>query len=393
MTAYIYRSFDDLTSFHPGFFLPEKICRSFFIFLLAENKSPQTVYAYAQDISIFLKYLATDSLSKEIFTDPEQYTYDNLNRIEPDTISQYRGYVHAESIAHQDKVLRGGYVSKAARLDPTSHLDELEKIKRSARIVKDLKGKATTSNRKMASLRGYVNFLLNNKFINNNFLINVHNERIDDNQQIVYLKTDEITSLLGAVTDMQYKDEISPQQKGHLKKSECRDYAILMFFIATGLRVSELASIDVKDLDFKNNEVSVLRKGNEERRVPFTDAVKEAICAYIELERPQMDPSGSEPALFLSNRGTRITTRSLERLVSKYAKAAEIPKPVFPHTLRKTFGSNYYQSTNDIAETSKLLNHKSVALTAKVYSAIDEEAAFMRAKNITFIESPKNKNY
>ena len=119
------------------------------------------------------------------------------------------------------------------------------------------------------------------------------------------------------------------------------------------------------------NSIRILRKGGNESTVYFNEDVEQRLTDYIELERqaPETDPD----ALFVSRNKTRITVRSVERMVKKYTQASVPQKKITPHKMRSTYGTNLYQETNDIYLVADVLGHNDVNTTKKHYAAIDDD--------------------
>lgn len=108
-----------------------------------------------------------------------------------------------------------------------------------------------------------------------------------------------------------------------------------------------------------------------------------ALLDYLELERPllaEKTPAEHENALFLSLKNSRLTTRSVEKLVKKYTGAANINKKITPHKLRSTYGTNLYKETGDIYLVADALGHKSVETTRQHYAAIDDDRRKLAGK-------------
>jgi site-specific recombinase XerD len=145
--------------------------------------------------------------------------------------------------------------------------------------------------------------------------------------------------------------------------------------------------IDLKDVDFEINGIRILRKGGKEAVVYFGDEVEEALLDYLD-EREHMIPcTGHEEAFFLSLQMKRLSVRSVEKLVKKYASRVTTLKKITPHKLRSTYGTALYQETGDIYLVADVLGHKDVNTTRKHYAAIDEERRRKAASAVTLRES------
>ena len=167
---------------------------------------------------------------------------------------------------------------------------------------------------------------------------------------------------------------LTARQQALNRRTARRDVAILLMFLGTGIRVSELVGINLSDIDFENNAFQVTRKGGNQTILYFPDQVGDALKRYL-AERGEIEPlPGHEDALFLSLQKRRITQRAVENLVKKYAMvAAPLKKRLSPHKLRSTFGTNLYQETGDIYLVADVLGHSDVNTTRRHYAAMSEE--------------------
>jgi len=151
-----------------------------------------------------------------------------------------------------------------------------------------------------------------------------------------------------------------------------RDKAILEVIYGTGLRVAEVVRMNKNDLDFDEGEIKVLGKGSKERIVLFGSHAKSALHNYINNARRQLLAGKKNPALFLNRRGSRITARSVERMIVLYAKKGGLTKKVTPHTLRHSFATHLLSGGADLRMVQELLGHVSLS-TTQVYTHITKE--------------------
>jgi integrase/recombinase XerC len=156
-----------------------------------------------------------------------------------------------------------------------------------------------------------------------------------------------------------------------------RDRAILEFLYATGIRVGELVNIDLSDIDVRERTVRVFGKRRKERIVPFHDHALQALMLYIDQTRPiflanaplaERDPS----ACFLNYQGTRITTRSVGRMIDKYIKQCADVHKISPHSLRHTFATHMLDSGADLRDIQELLGHARLP-TTQIYTQVSME--------------------
>ncbi len=171
------------------------------------------------------------------------------------------------------------------------------------------------------------------------------------------------------------------EQKFH-EQTKFRDMAIISLFLGTGIRVSELVGINLNDLDMNGQQLLVFRKGGKRQILYFNSSVAGDLTDYMQLERPALlKKSGENPKekeedgpLFLSLRGTRITTRRVEQLIKEYSRfVLPANMKVTPHTLRKTFGTDLYIKYRDLALVQNALGHASPNTTARYYAKFDEK--------------------
>ncbi|MCK9174806.1 MAG: tyrosine recombinase XerC [Desulforhopalus sp.] len=148
-----------------------------------------------------------------------------------------------------------------------------------------------------------------------------------------------------------------------------RDCAILELLYSSGMRVSELVSRNLEDLDFEAEMVTVRGKGDKERIVPVGRPALEAVASWLPqrqqlmLDRVKRGGTPEERALFLNGRGSRLTSRSVERSVKSYGERAGIPQVVTPHALRHSFATHLLEMGADLRAVQELLGHSSLSTT------------------------------
>ena len=147
-----------------------------------------------------------------------------------------------------------------------------------------------------------------------------------------------------------------------------RDLAILEMLYSCGIRVSELSGLNLSSIDFDQRLVKVVGKGNKERIVPFGKKALRAIEEYIEATRPLRKKAQKDPQdapLFINFRGGRLTTRSIGRIVKKYATQCGLMTEITPHSLRHTFATHLLDGGADLRSVQELLGHASLSTTQK----------------------------
>lgn len=156
-----------------------------------------------------------------------------------------------------------------------------------------------------------------------------------------------------------------------------RDRAILEFLYATGIRVGELVNIDLTDIDLRERMVRVLGKRRKERIVPFHEHALQALMHYLTESRPIFLNNSpltvrDDKACFLNYQGTRITTRSVGRMIDKYIKQCADVHKISPHSLRHTFATHMLDSGADLRDIQELLGHARLS-TTQIYTQVSME--------------------
>ncbi len=150
-----------------------------------------------------------------------------------------------------------------------------------------------------------------------------------------------------------------------------RDRAILELFYSSGLRLSELAGLDLGALHLGTGEVKVLGKGRKERLVPVGRAARSALAAWLEERRKVAGPG--EAAVFVGRGGRRLGVRAIQERLRTWAIRQGLPRHVHPHMLRHSFASHVLQSSGDLRAVQEMLGHASIAST-QVYTHLDFQA-------------------
>jgi len=155
-----------------------------------------------------------------------------------------------------------------------------------------------------------------------------------------------------------------------------RDKAILELLYSTGIRVSELVGCNMVNLDFDSEMLRIKGKGNKERLAPIGNPAIKALQTYLPerqemlRNRLQKGKNVDRKPVFLNSRGSRLTSRSIERMVAGYGRRAAIDKPVTPHVLRHSFATHLLEMGADLRAVQELLGHASLSTTQK-YTHLD----------------------
>ena len=165
-----------------------------------------------------------------------------------------------------------------------------------------------------------------------------------------------------------------------------RDRAMAELFYSSGLRLAELAAVNISDLDAGSRLITVTGKGNKTRTVPVGAAALDAIAGWLEVKPEVADNEDCTLAVFTRSRGRRISVRSIQARLKLQGRRAGMPQDVHPHMLRHSFASHMLESSGDLRAVQELLGHANIA-TTQIYTHLDfqhlakvYDAAHPRAK-------------
>jgi len=221
--------------------------------------------------------------------------------------------------------------------------------------LQENKNKKSTMARKLAAIRSFFQFCIKKKWLEDNPAKAVATPK-QEKHVPSFLSEDEMAQFLDL-----------PQTTQPL---DLRDKAALELLYATGMRVSELAGLNLDDLNFSERLIRVRGKGKKERLVPFGKKAEDCLTFYIQ-SRSQINKGDIEArALFLNYRGERLSSRSVERIVDKYIRLTALRRKISPHSLRHSFASHLLSRGADLRVIQELLGHESLATTQK-YTHLD----------------------
>jgi integrase/recombinase XerC len=221
--------------------------------------------------------------------------------------------------------------------------------------LQENQNKKSTVARKLAAIRSFFQFCIKKKWLEDNPAKAVATPK-QEKHVPSFLSEDEMVQFLDL-----------PQTTQPL---DLRDKAALELLYATGMRVSELAGLNLDDLNFSERLIRVRGKGKKERLIPFGKKAEDSLTFYIR-SRPQINKGNIEAkALFLNYRGERLSSRSVERIVDKYINVTALRRKISPHSLRHSFASHLLSRGADLRVIQELLGHESLATTQK-YTHLD----------------------
>ena len=211
--------------------------------------------------------------------------------------------------------------------------------------------------RRLASIKSLFKFLFNSSFVTKN--------------PTLFLSTPKISKKLPDFIDEKMINELMNQPDLGSEKG-LRDKAVLELFYSTGMRLSELISLNISSVDDKNNLIRVTGKGSKERLIPFGKRAKFSIENYLKKRALNWNSLNKEIPLFVNNKNERVPRRTIQRRISNYIKMIASGKRLGPHTLRHTFATHLMDRGADIRAVGDLLGHSSLSST-QVYTHVKPE--------------------
>ncbi len=215
----------------------------------------------------------------------------------------------------------------------------------------------TTSARRLAALRSFFRFLQKKEIIEKNPLIQVASPKIP-NRLPRYLEQEDMNKVL--------------EQPELFSAAGMRDRAILELLYGAGIRVGELVQLDLDNIDLCHGYVRVFGKGGRERVVPIGKIAVQALNRYLQEARPRLAAKAVQEeskALFLNQRGGRLSDRSVRTLVNRYCRQAGTKETVSPHGFRHSFASHLLDNGADLRTVQELLGHKKISST-QIYTHV-----------------------
>lgn len=289
-----------------------------------------------QDIIKFLKYLKIE----------KNYSDNTYKNYEKDLL-EYQEYLNKENI----DITKTNY--KLVRKYLTYMFDKNYSKK--------------TISRHISTLRSFYKYLKEEKIIKNNPMLLISNPKLDKKLPN-FLYYDELEILLNI-----------PDKENILG---LRDSLILELLYSTGVRVSELVNIKMKDINFNEKRILILGKGNKERYVLYGNTLQELLELYLKNSREVLNKNSEY--LVLNKNGEKITDRGIRLIINKILKKGELDYHVSPHTLRHTFATHMLENGADLKSVQELLGHSSMS-TTQIYTHITNE----RLRNVYLKTHPR----
>ncbi len=211
--------------------------------------------------------------------------------------------------------------------------------------------------RKISALRSFQDFL---KSQGEDLSVSLKSPRLDKKLPIT-LTVDEIFYLLDSV-----KIDKLPT------KLPYRDKALFELIYATGVRCSEVVNIKLTDIDLENKSIKIMGKGRKERIVLFGDKAQKSLNEYIQEERSHLVLDELEMHLFLNKNGSKLTTRSVQRIFEMFRKFLNVNRKLTPHKIRHSFATHLLNEGVDLRIIQELLGHKTIA-TTEIYTHVSNQ--------------------
>ncbi len=267
------------------------------------------------------------------------------------TIDAYRNDLYQLASFAEEEATKQGTVPSWANFDRQLLLSYLLNLKERGYAV-------TTVARKVAATKSFFGFMVSEGAIKTNPTENVGSPKIG-------------RALPKPISISQVRRLL--EQPTNLSTIEAkRDRAMLELLYASGMRVSELISLNLGDVDTKEGSVRCFGKGHKERLIPIYEQAALAVEEYVKETRPQLLHNSGERALFLNRRGKRLTRQGFWQILKGYAKSAGLETGVTPHTLRHSFATHMLSGGADLRSVQELLGHANIS-TTEVYTHLTSE--------------------
>ena len=286
-----------------------------------------------EEINSFLNYLAVEKGFSE------------------NTLAAYQNDLHQLASFAEEEATKQGFMPSWADLGRQGILSYLLNLK-------ERNYAATTVARKVAAAKSFFGFMLAEGIIKANPTENLSSPAVGK-------------SLPKPISISQVRQLLD--QPARLSTPEAkRDQAMLQLLYASGMRISELVSLNLGDVDIEGGYVRCFGKGHKERVIPIHEQAALAVKEYAENTRPQLLRNKNETALFLNPRGDRLTRQGFWQKMKEYAKSANLDTKISPHTLRHSFATHMLSGGADLRAVQELLGHANIS-TTQVYTHLTSE--------------------
>ncbi len=316
------------------------------------GESINTQIGYCIDIRVFLNYLCEEVFLKK--TSPEKITIKDINSVTVSDLIHFKSYLKEYTI---------NSVSVSGRP-----------------ITRVCKNSAFGINRKLSAVRGLFIYLYKTDKISENIT-----DKIDFMKLHHQIKKPLTTAETIKLIDVIYNGEkyFKERNLAEYLRRRSRDIAIFTAYLGTGVRVSELANLNVEDVDFETVSFTVRRKGGDEQEIFMPVQVENCIFAYLCQKEPEEIEDNhnlkilrTTGPLFLNRNGKRLGISGIEKMLKNYCTVAGITHPdkTRPHALRRTFACRLLEDGVDIKMVAELMGHKNIEVTHRYYAQYNAQA-------------------
>jgi len=220
------------------------------------------------------------------------------------------------------------------------------------------KGRAvSTISRNLAAIKSFYQYLVRERYLEKDPAANLESPKLEKK--------------LPKVLSITEVEELLKQPSGFLPTG-LRDKAMLELLYATGIRVSELISLNISDVNLDMGYIKCYGKGAKERIVPLGSIAAKCVQDYIGKGRSKLIRTYEEAALFVNHHGNRLTRQGFWKIIKKYAQEADINKAITPHTLRHSFATHLLENGADLRSVQEMLGHADIS-TTQIYTHVEDE--------------------
>lgn len=250
-------------------------------------------------------------------------------------LRQFQSYLHTSQI---------DIVKDSSRNTILSYLNSLQN-----------KGRAvSTISRNLAAIKSFYQYLVRERYLEKDPAANLESPKLEKKLPKI-LSIAEVEELL--------------RQPNTFTPTGLRDKAMLELLYATGIRVSELISLNISDINLDMGYIKCYGKGAKERIVPLGSIAAKCVQDYVNKGRPKLVRTYDEPALFVNHHGNRLTRQGFWKIIKRYAREANIMKEITPHTLRHSFATHLLENGADLRSVQEMLGHADIS-TTQIYTHV-----------------------
>lgn len=306
-----------------------------FFYFIEHSKALSSRFEYAKDLHLFFDFLLLEKIIHvEKISDIQP---EHIKEITERNIREFLDYLNV-------------YEREYERLDGTV-------------VVQSFENKPIGKTRKLATLHSFYHYLVKKDIIQKDVTVDIEIKVSGNNSIRNKMSSKEIELFFETIWAY-----------NKIEFNRLRDYVMVEILAYTGIRIGELVGLDLNDVWLSRGELEVTRKWGEKETVILPNKIRDDVKEYIQHRNNIKVPIGwNYQALFLSQHKKRIDPKTVRLMLDKYRKLAGIRTKITPHTFRRTFGSNHYNTYKDMYLTAKVLGHSSAETTAKHYAQPDGE--------------------